>query len=100
MKSTSSIGSQPLEGLQRDDLSIDLRIGVIRDRQERLGAHDHVDLRRLAQIAQCESARLLSEADFAELFPDCELGAMPPFGKHQALSEKEIDAIVDYLYTL
>ena len=25
---------------------------------------------------------------------------MPPFGKHQALSNKEIDAIVDYLYTL
>jgi sulfur-oxidizing protein SoxX len=25
---------------------------------------------------------------------------MPPFGKHQALSEKEIDAVVDYLYTL
>ena len=25
---------------------------------------------------------------------------MPPFGKHQALSDKEIDAIVDYLYTL
>jgi len=25
---------------------------------------------------------------------------MPPFGKHQALSEKDIDAIVDYLYTL
>lgn len=25
---------------------------------------------------------------------------MPPFGKHQALSEVEIDAVVDYLYTL
>jgi len=25
---------------------------------------------------------------------------MPPFGKHKILSEKEIDAIVDYLYTL
>ena len=25
---------------------------------------------------------------------------MPPFGKHQILSEAEIDAIVDYLYTL
>ena len=25
---------------------------------------------------------------------------MPPFGKHQALTTKEIDAIVDYLYTL
>ena len=25
---------------------------------------------------------------------------MPPFGKHKALSPAEIDAIVDYLYTL
>lgn len=25
---------------------------------------------------------------------------MPPFGKHKALSEEQIDAIVDYLYTL
>lgn len=25
---------------------------------------------------------------------------MPPFGKYKALSETEIDAIVDYLYTL
>jgi sulfur-oxidizing protein SoxX len=25
---------------------------------------------------------------------------MPPFGKHKALTEVEIDAIVDYLYTL
>lgn len=26
--------------------------------------------------------------------------AMPPFGKHKILSDKEIDLIVDYLYTL
>lgn len=25
---------------------------------------------------------------------------MPPFGKHRIISEKELDAIVDYLYTL
>jgi mono/diheme cytochrome c family protein len=25
---------------------------------------------------------------------------MPPFGKHRIVSEKELDAIVDYLYTL
>jgi sulfur-oxidizing protein SoxX len=25
---------------------------------------------------------------------------MPPFGKHKIISEKDIDAIVDYLYTL
>ena len=26
--------------------------------------------------------------------------SMPPFGKHRILSDKEIDLIVDYLYTL
>ena len=25
---------------------------------------------------------------------------MPPFGKHEALSKAEVDAVVDYLYTL
>jgi sulfur-oxidizing protein SoxX len=25
---------------------------------------------------------------------------MPPFGKHQIVSDKELDAIVEYLYTL
>ena len=25
---------------------------------------------------------------------------MPPFGKHQIISDGEIDAIVEYLYTL
>ena len=25
---------------------------------------------------------------------------MPPFGKHEILSDEEIEAIVDYLYTL
>ncbi len=26
--------------------------------------------------------------------------SMPPFGRHEALSEKEIDLITDYIYTL
>lgn len=28
----------------------------------------------------CSPAELASEDDFENLFPDCELGAMPPFG--------------------
>jgi Ala-tRNA(Pro) deacylase len=35
------------------------------------------DLRDLLGVDQ---ARFASEAEFEDLFPDCELGAMPPFG--------------------
>jgi Ala-tRNA(Pro) deacylase len=43
-------------------------------------APDHVDLGRLREIAGAGSAELASEAEFRDLFPDCEPGAMPPFG--------------------
>jgi len=39
----------------------------------------HVKLDKLA-AAIGKPVRLASEAEFASLFPDCELGAMPPFG--------------------
>jgi Ala-tRNA(Pro) deacylase len=35
---------------------------------------------RLCRETGAQSAGLASEADFRDLFPDCELGAMPPFG--------------------
>ena len=31
-------------------------------------------------MLHCETARIASEEEFAPLFPDCEVGAMPPFG--------------------
>lgn len=39
-----------------------------------------VDLEQLRKAAGAEEIRLLTEPEFARLFPDCEPGAMPPFG--------------------
>lgn len=43
-------------------------------------AHRLVDLEALARVAKVKNCSLATEDDLAELFPDCELGAMPPFG--------------------
>jgi Ala-tRNA(Pro) deacylase len=39
-----------------------------------------VNLERLLELAGGSSIRLADEDDLRRLFPDCELGAMPPFG--------------------
>jgi Ala-tRNA(Pro) deacylase len=39
-----------------------------------------VDLEQLLQLAGGKTIRLAQEAELQRLFPDCELGAMPPFG--------------------
>lgn len=39
-----------------------------------------VDLNRLQRAAHASTVRLASEAEFANLYMDCELGAMPPLG--------------------
>lgn len=39
-----------------------------------------VDTARLRGAIGAREARLAAEDEFAKLFPDCELGAMPPFG--------------------
>lgn len=45
-----------------------------------LQASAMVDMRKAAQILGAKSLTLAREGDFAELFPDCEVGSMPPFG--------------------
>jgi Ala-tRNA(Pro) deacylase len=45
-----------------------------------LPASKHVSLSRLKKATGAENAEIASEAEFERLFPDCELGAMPPFG--------------------
>ena len=40
----------------------------------------HVDLVALRACAKTHTAVLATEAEFRDRFPDCELGAMPPFG--------------------
>ena len=39
-----------------------------------------VDLNLLRESAGAEEAKLATEEEFKRLFPDCETGAMPPFG--------------------
>ena len=43
-------------------------------------AHHKVDLEQLRELAGAAALRLASEPEFAALYPDCEEGAMPPFG--------------------
>lgn len=45
-----------------------------------LPASMHVSLPCLQEAAGTNNAEIASEEEFEELFPDCELGAMPPFG--------------------
>src|SRR5207244_12413965 len=43
-----------------------------------LSANKKVDLKRLREIFRTSHVRLATEAEFKELFTDCELGDMPP----------------------
>jgi Ala-tRNA(Pro) deacylase len=45
-----------------------------------LPAVHRVDLTRAALITGAPEVRLADEREFAAIFPDCEAGAMPPFG--------------------
>ncbi len=39
-----------------------------------------VDLKRVKDVLHTNHARLATEEEFKGLFPDCDVGAMPPFG--------------------
>ncbi len=43
-------------------------------------ASSRVDLSRLKRYLGIETVELASETEFRDRFPDCETGAMPPFG--------------------
>ncbi|MHC4696682.1 MAG: aminoacyl-tRNA deacylase [Planctomycetota bacterium] len=45
-----------------------------------LPAPAHLDLKRVAEVMGESEVRLATEAEMAELFQDCELGAEPPVG--------------------
>lgn len=45
-----------------------------------LPASHRINFSRLKQAARAKTAELATEREFAQLFPDCQLGAMPPFG--------------------
>lgn len=43
-------------------------------------ASEHVDLDRVRVLTGAQIVQLASEREFKDAFPDCETGAMPPFG--------------------
>lgn len=45
-----------------------------------LPASYKIDVNLLKEITGTENLRLADEAEFKDKFPDCEVGAMPPFG--------------------
>jgi Ala-tRNA(Pro) deacylase len=45
-----------------------------------LSAPDRVDLDKVRRAVKADRVQLAAEQDFAPCFPDCEVGAMPPFG--------------------
>jgi Ala-tRNA(Pro) deacylase len=45
-----------------------------------LPANQQVNFQVLKEITGSENVSLAHESEFKDLFPDCELGAMPPFG--------------------
>lgn len=45
-----------------------------------LPAHERVSLSLFREVAGAQQVELADEGEFRSLFPDCDLGAMPPFG--------------------
>jgi Ala-tRNA(Pro) deacylase len=45
-----------------------------------LPASHHIDLTKVAVALGAKNAWLADEHEFATVFPDCDIGAMPPFG--------------------
>lgn len=53
-----------------------------------------VDFKRLEEALDSKHVRLATEQELADLFPDCEVGTMPPFGNLY-----NMDVFVDQLLT-
>ncbi len=45
-----------------------------------LPASYRVETKKLKKVLKCKKLGVAKEKEFEELFPDCEVGAMPPFG--------------------
>lgn len=60
-----------------------------------LGADRRLDLAALGLATGSDVVELAQESEFATLFPDCEAGAMPPFGNLYGLDVYVDDALSD-----
>lgn len=64
-------------------------------------ASQKIDINHLKEIAGTEQVRLASEFEFQNTFPDCEIGAMSPFGNLYDLDvyvAQEVTELKDILF--
>ncbi|MFC1767664.1 aminoacyl-tRNA deacylase [Candidatus Margulisiibacteriota bacterium] len=50
-----------------------------------LPASHRVDFKKVKQVLGTGSVKLATEKEFKDAFPDCEVGAMPPFGSFYSI---------------
>jgi Ala-tRNA(Pro) deacylase len=60
-----------------------------------LPASEMVDLELLADAAFAQKAELADEEEFADRFPGCQLGAMPPFGNLYGMDVYVADSLAE-----
>jgi Ala-tRNA(Pro) deacylase len=60
-----------------------------------LPAAHRVDFDLLKRTAEAKRVELASEQEFKDLFPECEVGAMPPFGNLYGMAVYAADALAE-----
>jgi len=60
-----------------------------------LPASELVDLELLADAAFAQKVELADEEEFGDRFPDCQLGAMPPFGNLYGMDVYVADSLAE-----
>ncbi len=60
-----------------------------------LPASQKVDFARLQKALKAKKVELAEEADFRDMFPECDIGAMPPFGNLYGLDVFVADSLAE-----
>ena len=60
-----------------------------------LPAHERVDFTKIARMLNVDAVCLATEDEMKTLFPDCEVGAMPPFGTLYGMEEYVDEALLE-----
>lgn len=60
-----------------------------------LPSNEWLDVEQLRIAAGAREARLASESEFRDRFPECEVGAMPPFGNLYGMEVYVADSLAD-----
>lgn len=66
-----------------------------------LPAARYLDFGLLGTCCGTHDVRLAEEQEFSELFPECELGAMPPFGNLYGMdvyADDDLDGVADIVF--